>query len=330
VLIPSFGRPAALTRCLASLTQQTLAPDEVVVVWQATDDATRDAALSFEHRTPFSLIVVHSPARGITCSENAALRCSRGAVVLLIDDDATAPRDWVERHLSHFEDPTVGAVGGPADNYTTANAPFPRREPHQIGRITWYGRCVGNMYDYPAHWKHRRQIDVDQLVGYNMAVRRAAFEGFEERLKPYWQKFETDICLQVGERGYRVLFDFANVVNHYPTNTVYAPGRGGDLEAKVYGAAYNWAFVLSKHSPPHLRACRLLYLLLLGSTSTPGLLGVLVNAFRGNGIIAEVTLLPRILKSFLSGWNAGARARVSRSNARSVLFRHNVCDTKIR
>ena len=44
-----------------------------------------------------------------------------------------------------------------------------------------------------------------------------------------------DACLQVKGRGYRVLFDFANVVEHYPgPETMSAPGRNGDLAAKVF------------------------------------------------------------------------------------------------
>jgi len=40
VLVPSYGRPASLTRCLAALGAQTRAPDEVVVGVRIGDDAT--------------------------------------------------------------------------------------------------------------------------------------------------------------------------------------------------------------------------------------------------------------------------------------------------
>jgi GT2 family glycosyltransferase len=227
----------------------------------------------------------------------------------MIDDDAAAPPHWLERHLAYFEDDTIGAVGGPADNYTLSNILFPRREPRQIGRIKWYGRTIGNMYDYPNHWRRRAAIEVDHVVGYNLAIRRVAFEMFEERLRPYWQKFETELCLQVSRRGYRILFDFGNVVNHYPTNTAYTPGRSGDLEVKVYNAAFNWAFVLSKHSPGYLKVPRLLYLLLIGSSSTPGMVSVLTNTLRGGSFLKEAALLPTTLRNFVSGWSAGIKAR---------------------
>ena len=313
VLIPSFGRPEALSLCLASLKCQSVLPDEVVVVWQERDEATLKAASQFKRDAPFAVVIAHSPQRGITCSENVALKVSRGDIVVLIDDDATAPSGWIERHLSHFEDNQVGAVGGPANNYTPANALFPRREPSKLGRVTWYGRCIGSMYDFPPRWKARPPIQVDHLVGYNMSIRRIAFDQFEERLRPYWQKFEMEVCLEIRRRGYQVVFDFANVVNHYPTNTVYAPGRSGNLQLKVYGAAYNWAFVLSKHSPRFIRFPRLVYLLLVGSASAPGLFGAAVNGFRSKSIVTEFGLLPGTISNFLSGWFAGKAAR--RANA---------------
>ena len=71
----------------------------------------------------------------------------------------------------------------------------------------------------------RKPEAVDHLVGYNMSLRRAAFDRFEEALRPYWQMFELDACLQVRRRGFRVMFDFGNVVEHHPTNTAYVGGR---------------------------------------------------------------------------------------------------------
>ena len=44
VLIPSYRRPHALASCLRSLAAQHSRPTEVIVVWQADDTPTREAA----------------------------------------------------------------------------------------------------------------------------------------------------------------------------------------------------------------------------------------------------------------------------------------------
>lgn len=312
VLIPSLNRPHMLVRCLEALQQQTHPPTEILVVWQCDDVATRDAAEEASRRLSVPIRVLHSAERGIVAAENVALDASRGGVVLLIDDDALAPPDWVERHLRHYTDPTVGAVGGPALNFTPEGKAFPRRAVEPVGRLTWYGRPKGNMYDHPDDWRTRAPREVDHLVGYNFSLRRAAFERFESALRPYWQMFELEACLQVKARGYRVLFDFQNVIEHHPTNTAYTGGREGDLDVKVLNAAFNHAYLLAKHSPRHLRAARLLYLLLVGNSNVPGVLLYPLTVRRHGQPLREARIVQRVFRSHLQGWLRGRRARTRR------------------
>lgn len=311
VLIPSFRRPGTLMNCLDGLEAQRLRPGEVIVVWQADDLATRDAATARAGRMPFPMRVLHSPEAGVVAAENTALSASTGEIVLLIDDDAIPPPDWVERHRAHYDDPTVGAVGGPAVNFRPDGTTLPRRAAEPTGRLTWFGQTVGNMHDHIPEWRTRPPREVDHLVGYNMSLRRAAFDRFEAGLKPYWQFFEGDACLQVKARGYRVLFDFANVVEHHPTNATYAHGREGDLRLKVYHGAYNQAFVLAKHTPAPLRPVRLLYLLGVGAVNMPGLLSFFVALRRHGHPRRELGILGRTWGYNLAGWRAGARARAA-------------------
>ena len=308
VLIPSFGRPERLARCLRALGEQTVAPRQVVVVWQGDDEATRLVAERLRDVAPYQLDVIHSDQVSVVAAENGALAAATGQIVLLIEDDAVPPNDWVARHVAHYADPRIGAVGGPADNHRPDGAPFPRRAAEPVGRLTWYGRAIGNLYDHDDRWRTRPPREVDHLVGNNMSLRRVAFDRFEAGLRPYWQMFELDACLQVKARGYRVVCDFANVVAHHPTNLAYAGGRDGDLQIKVYHAAYNQAFVLAKHSPGALRVWRALYVVLVGSTGAPGLLASLVAVGRYGHPGRELRILARTWRHAFSGWRAGAAA----------------------
>ncbi len=309
VLVPSYRRPHFLVRCLESLATQTHPPDEVLVVWQGDDSATRDTTHEFAERHPLPLRAIHAPEPGVVPAENAALDAALGEVLLLIDDDAAAPPTWIERHLSHYGEPSTGAVGGPAVNFHADGRPFPTWAPRRLGELTWYGRAIGNMHDLPPEWRDREPVPVDHLVGYNLSVRRQAFGRFESSLKAYWQGFELDTCLQVRGNGYLVWFDFANVVEHRPSNPTYAPGRSGDLRVKVYNAAYNRAFVLAKHSPGHLRIVRLAFLLGIGSAATPGFAGFAVGLSRYRNIGRELTVLGHTWSHHLRGWRDGTRAR---------------------
>jgi glycosyltransferase involved in cell wall biosynthesis len=315
VLIPSFRRPDKLARCLRSLAVQTQPPGRVIVVWQADDAETRIAAEALRSSLPFELIVLHNAEAGVVPAENAALDVTKGEILLLIDDDAVAPPDWVARHLAHYADSSVGAVGGPADNYFPDGTPFPRRAVEPVGRLSWYGKLHGNMYDHVPAWRDRPAREVNHLVGYNLSLRRAAFSRFETGLKRYWQMFELEACLQVLSRGYRVLFDFGNVVAHHPENTVFTGKRDADLGVKIYNSAYNLALILAKHSPMRLRAARLLFLLLIGSVATPGLAGAVAALCRHGRPFREMSILWHTWRSTLAGWAAGAALRRRRDDS---------------
>ena len=318
VLIPSFRRPDSLEASLRALARQTVPPDEVLVVWQGDDATTGTRAEQLAAALPIVVRVLHLPEPGIVPAENLALDAAQGRIIFLIDDDALAPENWIERHLAFYDDPAVGAVGGPAITFWEGQrVPINGRTP--VGRITWFGRFHGNMHDQPESWLSRPAFAAEHLVGYNMSLRRVAFDRFEDRLRRYWQLFEADACLQVRARGYRVLFDPGNVVEHWltPRQSAYEPGRVGDLRVKLGNAAYNRAFVLSKHTRGPRRWARWLYASLVGTSEAPGPL-LLPLAIRRHGQgRRELALARMIWSDTQAGWRDGRHARTEPARAGS-------------
>jgi glycosyltransferase involved in cell wall biosynthesis len=313
VLIPSYRRPAELARCLAGLDRQSMPPDEILVVWQGDDTVTRETAEEFARTAAAPVRVLHNLNVGIVPAENLALRHMTGDIALLVDDDAEPHPHWVEWHQRHYSDPLVGAVGGSMDNYRPDGTPFPRRAAMPVGKLTWFGRLIGNLHDQAEPWRRLPPLEIDHVVGCNASFRRCALDRFEEALLPYWQMFEAEACLMVKSRGYRILFDFENAIAHHPLNRVFEGGRHGDLHLKVFHSCYNQAFLLSKHTKGMLRACRLAYLLGAGSVNGPGLLAF-VHAIRIYGDPRrEWRILQTSWRYHLSGWRAGAAARKVRA-----------------
>ena len=99
VLIPSYRRPERLVACLTALAQQTVLPDEVLVVWQGDDQQTKDVTVTMASQLPYRLRVLHNPEPGIVPAENLALASAVGDVICLTDDDAIPPPGWLERFL---------------------------------------------------------------------------------------------------------------------------------------------------------------------------------------------------------------------------------------
>jgi glycosyltransferase involved in cell wall biosynthesis len=287
-------------------------PDEVIVAWQGEDTPTREKAEELARALPLPILLVHVPEPGVVGAENRALECATGDIILLIDDDAVAAPDWVARHLAHYNDPTVGAVGGSADNHDGRGNRNPIRAAEPWGEITWYGRIIGNMHDQPPEWRNRPARDVVHLVGYNMSLRRVAFDCFETGLKRYWQLFEADACLQVRANGYRVRFDPSIVVEHgagiYLAGA-YVPDRSSDLETRVVNACYNMGFVLSKHTRGPLRLARWLYLHCVGTVWLPGPLLLPLSMRRYGKPAHELAVARMAWAGKRAGWRAGRRRR---------------------
>ncbi len=94
VITPTFDRPAAVARLLASLACQTLAPTlfEVILI---DDGSTADltAALAPSDPYPFPWRCVRQTNQGPTAARNHGAALSQAAVLIFIDDDMTLHPD---------------------------------------------------------------------------------------------------------------------------------------------------------------------------------------------------------------------------------------------
>jgi mycofactocin glycosyltransferase len=94
VVVPTRDRPAALDRCLAALSAQTLDELEVVVVDDGSVASADVAAVVARH--PRARLIQQA-GRGPAAARNAGARASRGSFLCFTDDDCAADRDWAER-----------------------------------------------------------------------------------------------------------------------------------------------------------------------------------------------------------------------------------------
>lgn len=157
-------------------------------------------------QAPRLLVVPNAGARGASGARNTGVASSNGDVVVFLDDDAHASRDWLDRLLAHFTDPGVAGVGGRTDPIWATARPswFP-------GEFGW---TVGASYaGLPTQTARVRNVWTC-----NMAVRRSAFEkagGFREdfgKVGTVSRPEDTDLCLRVNSGAW--LYDPASVVGH--------------------------------------------------------------------------------------------------------------------
>jgi hypothetical protein len=107
-----------------------------------------------------------------------------------------------------------------------------------------------------------------------MAYRADVLRPFDERLWGSGAEVCNDLeaSLSVCARGWRVVFDPAVAVHHYPAPRHDDDARDAPSRKAMSAAAHNELYVLVRHLPAWRGATAAAYALLVGSSAAPGLL----------------------------------------------------------
>jgi glycosyltransferase involved in cell wall biosynthesis len=157
-----------LYACVRSLESQTLPPLEVIVVVDHNPDLLTRAAGAF----PDAKVIPNERARGLSGARNSGTAVARGSIVVFIDDDARAERDWLERLQECFRggDSVVGAGGMLLPHWEGPEAHWLPREFYWVVGCSYTGLP-------------EELAPVRNPIGANMAVRASILEeigGFRE------------------------------------------------------------------------------------------------------------------------------------------------------
>jgi glycosyltransferase involved in cell wall biosynthesis len=311
VVIPSYQRPDDLSRCLRALALQTRPADEVIVMVRSGDRATQETiSRCREELKTLRPILVSEP--GVIFALNCGLDSARGGVLVLIDDDAEACPDWLERIEAAFcMDTRIGAVGG-RDWLQLPDEPHLFDPPMQkrIGRLRWNGRLQGG-----HHCRLRGHAQrVMFLKGVNFAMRRSALGCYriDEALRGSGAQWgwELDLCMHIRSKDLDVVFDDRILVKHYASPRPDFDKRQ-DATTVHPDIRFNRNYLIAKY----FNNCQsLLHLggdMLLGHRFAPGLLASVKWTLRGD--VAVWRRLAEQAKHAFAGYSAGRRARAQRT-----------------
>ena len=108
VIVCAYNEEAYIGPCLWTLVAQRRPPDEIVVVDNASEDRTAEIAAAVP-----GVRVVHEAQKGLVRARDAGARATSADVLLYLDADCRAPREWVARVARCFERrPALLALSG--------------------------------------------------------------------------------------------------------------------------------------------------------------------------------------------------------------------------
>lgn len=105
VIVPCFNGEKSIGRALNSLKNQTFKDFETIVV----DDASKDRSLDVAHNNGVKVISLKKNM-GVSFARNKGIEAASGELLLFLDSDCWAGKDWVKNAVADLSQPEVGAV----------------------------------------------------------------------------------------------------------------------------------------------------------------------------------------------------------------------------
>ena len=107
VVIPTYNRAQMLERAISSVYKQTLAPAEIIVVDDGSQDSTQEMILQKYPQVNY----VKQDRKGVSIARNAGIKIAQGVWVALLDsDDEWMPRKLEEQADMAKQEPTISLI----------------------------------------------------------------------------------------------------------------------------------------------------------------------------------------------------------------------------
>jgi GT2 family glycosyltransferase len=271
-------RPKPLLQLLQSVREQTLYPDEILIVDGSINDETQQIIATNLFRN-LNYFMVPKEHRGLTKQRNFGIaRVGQEVeVVCFLDDDTVLEKDYFEQLLKTYQlHPEALGVGGYIHNETKWERVEANFQP-KINEFYFDGwkRNDGNRFilrkklgldsDCPPGFSplflHGRSVgflppsgkiyEVEQLMGGVSSFRKKVFDTFQ--FSTYFEGYglyeDADFCLRVAKTG-KLYLNTKAQLNHYHE----ASGRPNQYQYGKMVVRNGWYVWRIKNPKPSLNA----------------------------------------------------------------------------
>lgn len=112
VLIPAHNEEKSVRDCIASALDQTVPPDEIVVVNDGSTDKTAEVVEEFGLPVVVLELELERATGNKSYAQEKGMVFANGDIVIMTDADTVLDRHFIERILPKFENEEVAAVSG--------------------------------------------------------------------------------------------------------------------------------------------------------------------------------------------------------------------------
>lgn len=114
VIIPCHNYGCYLSGAIESVLRQTVHPQEILVVDDASSDDTKDVALSYANR---GITYLRAEHRDLSATRNTGTKSTKGSFLLFLDADDMLAEDFIEQCLAVCSDAGVSFAYGDVQKF---------------------------------------------------------------------------------------------------------------------------------------------------------------------------------------------------------------------
>jgi glycosyltransferase involved in cell wall biosynthesis len=196
LVIPAYNEESHLEACLDAASSQLVSFHEIIVVDNASSDATAEVAARYS-----GVKVVSESKRGIVHARNAGFNAVTGDIIARIDADTLLPSDWSAHITAFYEDPAH------ADTAWTGSGKF---------QDVPFAGLVNTTYQILAFHSNRLLIGHPTLWGSNMALPATAWKLVAGKTCTQLGMHEDlDLAIHLHQSGMQVQYDSTMPVPAY-------------------------------------------------------------------------------------------------------------------
>lgn len=197
IIVATLNNERTIDECLKAIFELNYLKDflETIVV----DGCSRDATVRIAQKYPVKVI---SAPLNAPAAYNYVMNIVSNDILGFIDSDAKVEKEWLNRLVTHLDDPQVAGVSGGIETWNTENS---------------WARSIG--YDLKNRYARLKKYVV-RVATMNLLLKKSIIEevgGFDENLS---SQYDTDLGFRITSRGYKLLFEPNAKCYHFNRSTV--------------------------------------------------------------------------------------------------------------
>ncbi len=214
IIIPVFNKLDLTKQCLVKLAEVTHGVEyEVIIVDNASSDGTAEFLSQLGGDVQ---IIRNSENLGFAKGCNQGAKAAKGRYLVFLNNDTIPLDGWLQAMVEEVEQhPDVAVVGS--------------KLLYEDGTIQHAGVGFSRIFFTPYHLYRMARADMPAVnyrrefqcvTGACMLIRREVFEkvgGFDEGYRNGFE--DVDLCLKVGEEGWKIVYQPTSVVYHLESQT---------------------------------------------------------------------------------------------------------------